>query len=81
MGRQATSGWVIADRYPKRAILMLTQALMGGLAAILGILALTGAARIWHGNRGRGNHAGPPPRHASPSVPPAHRAAPDSRLI
>ncbi|HEU5388366.1 MAG TPA: MFS transporter [Streptosporangiaceae bacterium] len=41
-------GGVIADRYPKRAILMLTQALMGGLAVILGILALTGAARIWY---------------------------------
>ena len=41
-------GGVIADRYPKRAILMLTQALMGGLAAILGLLALTGAVQIWH---------------------------------
>jgi MFS family permease len=41
-------GGVIADRYPKRAILMLTQTLMGGLAAILGVLSLTGAVRIWH---------------------------------
>ena len=41
-------GGVIADRYPKRAILMLTQALMGGLAVILGVLTLTGTARIWH---------------------------------
>src|SRR5581483_995411 len=41
-------GGVIADRYSKRAILMLTQALMGGLAVILGLLALTGTARIWH---------------------------------
>ena len=41
-------GGVIADRYPKRTILMLTQALMGGLAAILGILTLTGAVQIWH---------------------------------
>jgi MFS family permease len=40
-------GGVIADRYPKRRILMMTQALMGGLALILGILALTGAVRIW----------------------------------
>jgi MFS family permease len=40
-------GGVIADRYSKRAILMLTQALMGGLAVILGVLALTGAAQIW----------------------------------
>jgi MFS family permease len=27
---------------------MLTQTLMGGLAAILGVLSLTGAVRIWH---------------------------------
>jgi MFS family permease len=41
-------GGVVADRYPKRGILMITQALMGALAAILGILALTGAVRTWH---------------------------------
>jgi MFS family permease len=41
-------GGVIADRYPKRYILMLTQALMGGLALILGVLALTGTVQIWH---------------------------------
>jgi MFS family permease len=41
-------GGVIADRYPKRTILMATQALMGGLALALGLLALTGAVRIWH---------------------------------
>ncbi|MGO9078250.1 MAG: MFS transporter [Streptosporangiaceae bacterium] len=41
-------GGVIADRYPKRAILMITQALMGGLALILGVLALTGTVQIWH---------------------------------
>ena len=40
-------GGVIADRYSKRHILMITQALMGGLALILGILVLTGSARIW----------------------------------
>jgi MFS family permease len=40
-------GGVIADRYPKRLILMVTQALMGGLAVILGVLALTGATQIW----------------------------------
>jgi MFS family permease len=40
-------GGVIADRYSKRRILMITQALMGGLALILGILVLTGSARIW----------------------------------
>jgi MFS family permease len=40
-------GGVIADRYSKRGILMLTQAMMGGLALILGVLALTGSVRIW----------------------------------
>jgi MFS family permease len=40
-------GGAIADRYSKRRILMMTQALMGGLALILGILAITGAVRIW----------------------------------
>jgi MFS family permease len=41
-------GGVIADRYPKRYILMVTQTLMGGLALILGLLALTGTVQIWH---------------------------------
>ncbi len=41
-------GGVVADRYPKRLILMFTQAIMGGLALILGVLALTGEVRIWH---------------------------------
>jgi MFS family permease len=40
-------GGAVADRYPKRSILMVTQALMGGLALVLGILALTGTVRIW----------------------------------
>jgi MFS family permease len=40
-------GGVVADRYSKRSILMVTQALMGGLALLLGVLALTGAVRIW----------------------------------
>ncbi len=41
-------GGVIADRYSKRGILMVTQSAMGGLALILGILALTGSVQIWH---------------------------------
>ncbi|GLW63874.1 hypothetical protein Arub01_21180 [Actinomadura rubrobrunea] len=41
-------GGVIADRYPKRRVLMLTQASMGLLALVLGALAVTGAARVWH---------------------------------
>ncbi len=40
-------GGVIADRYSKRGILMITQAAMGALALLLGMLALTGSVRIW----------------------------------
>jgi MFS family permease len=40
-------GGVIADRYPKRAILLATQTVMGALALILGVLALTGAVAVW----------------------------------
>jgi MFS family permease len=40
-------GGMIADRYPKRRILMITQGVMGGLALILWVLAATGAVRIW----------------------------------
>jgi MFS family permease len=41
-------GGMLADRYSKRKILMFTQSVMGGLALILGVLALTGTVRIWH---------------------------------
>jgi len=41
-------GGAIADRFPKRRVLLLTQALMGGLALILGGLAITGTVRLWH---------------------------------
>jgi MFS family permease len=40
-------GGMIADRYPKRLVLMVTQAVMGALALILGVLAATGVVRIW----------------------------------
>jgi MFS family permease len=40
-------GGSIADRYSKRRVLMVTQAAMGTLAVILGVLALTGVVRIW----------------------------------
>jgi len=40
-------GGMIADRYPKRKVLMVTQAAMGALALILGVLAVTGVVRIW----------------------------------
>ena len=41
-------GGTIADRYPKRRILMVTQAAAGGLALILGVLAVTGSVHVWH---------------------------------
>ena len=41
-------GGMIADRYPKRRVLMVTQAAMGGLALTLGTLAVTGAVQPWH---------------------------------
>ena len=41
-------GGVIADRYSKRRILMVTQTVMGVLALLLGVLVLTGTVRIWH---------------------------------
>ncbi|HEY8479463.1 MAG TPA: MFS transporter [Spirillospora sp.] len=41
-------GGVIADRYPKRRLLLLTQMSMGVLALILGLLAVTGLAQVWH---------------------------------
>jgi len=40
-------GGVVADRYSKRRILMATQATMGGLALILGVLALTHSVTVW----------------------------------
>jgi MFS family permease len=39
---------VLADRYPKRRMLLATQALMGVLALVLGILVATGAVELWH---------------------------------
>ncbi len=41
-------GGVIADRFRKRRLLILTQAVMGLLAAILAILTLTGTVHVWH---------------------------------
>jgi len=40
-------GGMVADRYSKRRILMVTQASAGGLALILGVLALTHTVAIW----------------------------------
>src|SRR6478752_1847036 len=41
-------GGVLADRYAKRRVLVITQALMGLLALVLGILVATGAVALWH---------------------------------
>jgi MFS family permease len=40
-------GGMVADRHSKRAVLMVTQAAMGVLALILGVLALTHTVAIW----------------------------------
>jgi MFS family permease len=40
-------GGVIADRLPKRPILVVTQAASGLLALVLGVLVVTGVAQIW----------------------------------
>ncbi|MGD7707787.1 MFS transporter [Microlunatus sp. Y2014] len=39
---------VIADRYPKKRILQVTQAAAALCALVLGVLALTGTAQAWH---------------------------------
>lgn len=41
-------GGVLADRFPKRRILMITQTVMGALALVLGVLAVTGTTQVWH---------------------------------
>jgi MFS family permease len=41
-------GGVLADRYAKRRVLLITQALMGVLALLLGILVATDNIAIWH---------------------------------
>ncbi|MET0458181.1 MAG: MFS transporter [Ilumatobacteraceae bacterium] len=39
---------VIADRYPKRRVLAVTQGIMGLTAGALGLLAVTGLVQTWH---------------------------------
>ncbi len=41
-------GGVLADRFRKRRLLILTQATMGLLAGVLAVLTLTGAVQVWH---------------------------------
>ena len=39
---------VLADRVPKRRLLLLTQAAMGLVGLVLGLLVVSGAAQLWH---------------------------------
>ncbi|MEV7965538.1 MFS transporter [Sphaerisporangium sp. NPDC088356] len=41
-------GGMLADRYPKRPLLMGAQSLMGLLALTMGLLTITGHAQTWH---------------------------------
>ncbi len=40
-------GGVLADRFPKRTMLMITQSSMGVLAAILGVMTVAGHITVW----------------------------------
>ncbi len=40
-------GGIVADRYPKRRILVLTQSVLGVLALGLGLLVVTGTVELW----------------------------------
>jgi MFS family permease len=39
---------IVADRYPKRSILMVTQSIMMLLAALLAVLVITDVVQLWH---------------------------------
>ncbi|MGZ6804153.1 MAG: MFS transporter, partial [Nocardioidaceae bacterium] len=39
---------VLADRFPKRRLLQVTQVMMAIPALLLGVLAMTGMAQSWH---------------------------------
>ena len=41
-------GGVVADRIPKRRLLLATQAVAGGLASVLALLVATGRVELWH---------------------------------
>ncbi len=41
-------GGVLVDRFPKRLLLVITQATSAALALLLGTLALTGVVQAWH---------------------------------
>jgi len=39
---------LIADRFPKRRLLQVTQTVMAATAILLGVLAVTGTVEVWH---------------------------------
>jgi MFS family permease len=39
---------LVADRFPKRRLLQVTQVMLGLPALVLGVLAITGQVQIWH---------------------------------
>jgi len=41
-------GGVVADRFPKRKILLVTQATFGSCAGVLAVVAFTGHVQVWH---------------------------------
>ncbi len=41
-------GGVVADRFPRRRVLLATQGILGSSAAILSALALLGVLQVWH---------------------------------
>ncbi|MGC4954355.1 MFS transporter [Actinomadura citrea] len=41
-------GSVLADRYPKRRVLMISQIVMGTLVLVLGLLTVTGSVSLWN---------------------------------
>lgn len=41
-------GGIIADRYPKRILLIITQSVAALMAALMAVLALTGVIQVWH---------------------------------
>ncbi|GAA0385445.1 MFS transporter [Acrocarpospora corrugata] len=41
-------GGMLADRYPKRKLLLVAESLMGLLALAMGVLIVSGAVQVWH---------------------------------
>lgn len=41
-------GGIVADRFSKRILLLISQSLAGALALVLAVLSLSGAVQVWH---------------------------------